>query len=330
MNTNINLLIPFGVFFYIFVISVVLSNRFLKSSYRVDIYERFVPKKFLKILGIKDIIDISLGGNAEKHMAILFSDIRDFTSLSENMTPEENFEFINSYLKVMGPIIRKNNGIVDKYIGDAIMALFEKSDDAVQGAIEMIEKLTEYNEGRNRAGYVPIKIGIGINTGVLRIGIIGEHNRMEGTVISDAVNLASRIEGMTKTYGLSILISNETYHCLSDPKKFELREIDRVKAKGKTTQITIWEVFNCDPQNILDFKRDVESIFQEARHLYQARQFEEANELFLNCLARNPKDKTSQFYSDRCKLYMTIDSDENMEGLVRHVSYVTIAHDNGL
>ena len=102
------------------------------------------------------------------------------------------------YTSVVGPVIRKHNGFIDKYIGDAIMALFDKTAyDAVRGAIGMLQKLVEYNEGRKRAGYVPIRIGIGINTGTLRIGTIGERGRMEGTVISDAVNIASRIEGMT-------------------------------------------------------------------------------------------------------------------------------------
>lgn len=329
-GTTIDFWVPLGVFFYIFVISVILSGRYSKSSYRVDVYELFVPKKFLKILGINDISDIKLGDSAQKDMSILFSDIRDFTSLSEKMRPEENFKFLNSYLKVMGPIIRQNNGFIDKYIGDAIMALFEKSDDAVHAGTRMLQKLTEYNEGRKRAGYDPVKIGIGINTGTLRIGAIGEHDRMEGTVIGDAVNLASRIEGMTKTYGVSLLISDETYNCLKEPGKFELRKMDRIKAKGKTMPVTIWEVFDCDSPNILKIKKDIEPIFQEARNLYKAKQFKEANELFLNCLARNSNDKTAQLYSDRCKLFMTLASDEDMEGIVRRVSYVTISHDNNL
>ncbi|MBF0203986.1 MAG: adenylate/guanylate cyclase domain-containing protein [Desulfamplus sp.] len=302
-----------------------LYSYLCREHMKFDVYERFVPRKFLKILGINDIVDIKLGENAEKNMAILFSDIRGFTSLSENMTPEENFKFLNSYLAVMGPIIRRNNGFVDKYIGDAIMALFETSDDALQAAIEMLQKLVEYNQGRKKSGYAPVKIGIGINTGTLRIGTIGESGRMEATVISDAVNLASRIEGMTKTYGVSLLISNDTYRSLTAPKKFELRKIDRVTAKGKSIPITIWEVFSSDPQNILKIKKSIEPIFQEARHLYQSRAFEEAHDLFLNCLARNPKDKTVQLYSDRCKLYMKLSFDDNMDEVVRHVTYSTIS-----
>ena len=315
-------LVPLGVFIVIFSQSFILSLRFSKSSDREVVYERFVPKEFLKNLNKEDIADVKLGDNAELAMSILFSDIRNFTTLSEQMTPEQNFKFINSYLKVMGPVIRSCHGFIDKFIGDAIMALFDKSaDDAVRGAMGMLRKLIEYNERRKRAGYVPIQIGIGINTGTLRIGTIGERGRMEGTVISDAVNVASRIQEMTKMYGVPLLISDETYHSLENPSKYRLRKIDRVKVKGKTEPVTVWEVFDCDPPDILNYKVDIGMIFEDARSLYQSRQFEEAHELFLDCLARNAQDKTAELYRDRCKLYMKMGADENWEGIVRRVTY---------
>lgn len=315
-------LVPLGVFIVIFSQSFVLSLRFSKSSEREVVYERFVPKEFLKNLDKEDIADVKLGDNAEKAMSILFSDIRDFTALSEQMTPEQNFKFINSYLNVMGPVIRKHHGFIDKYIGDAIMALFDKSaDDAVRGAIEMLRKLVEYNEGRKQAGYAPIRIGIGINTGILRIGTVGESGRMEGTVISDAVNVASRIEGMTKVYGVSLLISDETFRSLEDPSKYHTRKIDQIKVKGKTEPVRIWEVFDGDPPDILSYKMDIGEIFEDARSLYHSKRFEEAHELCLDCLTRNPQDKTAELYRDRCKLYMKMGVDENWDGIVRHITY---------
>ena len=314
--------VPFGLLIFFFAQSVILSLRFSKSSEKELVYERFVPKEFLRNLNKEDIADVKLGDNAELSMSILFSDIRDFTTLSEEMTPEQNFKFINSYLSVMGPVIRTYNGFIDKFIGDAILALFDKNaDDALRGAIGMLQKLVEYNEGRKRAGYLPIGIGIGINTGTLRIGTVGERDRMEGTVISDAVNVASRIEGMTKVYGVSLLISDETYCSLENPSKYRLRKIDRVKAKGKAEPTTIWEVFDSDPPDILKYKLSIATIFEEARSLYQSGQFDNALELFSDCLARNPKDKTAQVYRDRCKLYMKMGADENMEGIFRRVTY---------
>ncbi len=171
-------------------------------------YERFVPHELLSLLGKKNITEITLGDQIEKEMTVLFSDIRDFTSLSEKMTPQENFDFINTYLGIMEPITRQYNGIIDKYIGDAIMALFPNNvDDAVQGAIAMLEKLVEFNQMPQDAGFQKIRIGIGLHTGKLMLGTIGGQARMDGTVISDAVNLASRIEGLTKIYGTPLLIS---------------------------------------------------------------------------------------------------------------------------
>ena len=167
----------------------------------------------------------------------MFSDIRSFTSLSESMTPEENFKFVNSYLSKMGPLVREHNGYIDKYIGDAIMALFERSpEDAVRTSIKMLKTLREYNEGRNRAGYELIQIGVGVNTGKMMLGTLGESDRMEGSVISDAVNLAARLEGLTKLYKTPLLLSEETLLKIGD-SIFDTRLIDKVAVKGKENRI---------------------------------------------------------------------------------------------
>ena len=169
------------------------------ESELTDAYGRFVPHQFLNLLGYESIIDVNLGDQVQQEMSVLFADIRDFTTLSETMTPQENFNFINAYLSRMEPAITSNNGFIDKYIGDAIMALFSDfADDAVKAGIAMLNILTNYNEDRQRVGYIPIQIGIGINSGSLMLGTVGGKSRMDSTVISDAVNLASHIEGLTK------------------------------------------------------------------------------------------------------------------------------------
>ena len=184
-------------------------------------YGRLVPHQLLNLLEAKSIVDVKLGDQVERKMTIMFSDIRDFTPLSESMTPAENFEFINSYLSQMEPVISRHHGIIDKYIGDTIMALFEKgADEAVSGAIAMLERLGYYNAGRDRAGYEPINVGIGLNTGVVMIGTVGGINRMDSTVIGDAVNLTSRMEEATKTYHAPLIISQNTLYDLVDPKKY--------------------------------------------------------------------------------------------------------------
>jgi len=314
--------LPYGGFIFILAQSFILGLRFQKSFVRIDAYERFVPKEFLRNLGKESIDNVKLGDNVEKEMTVLFSDIRNFTPLSEQMTPRETFKFVNSYLSVMGPVIRKHNGFIDKFIGDAIMALFDTSaDDAVRGGIGMLQTLVEYNQGRKLAGYDPVGIGIGINTGTLRIGTVGERDRMDATVISDAVNLASRIEDMTKMYGTPLLISDSAYHALEDPTKYRIRKIDRVKVKGKTQPVTLWEVFDLDPPELLNYKLEISAIFEEAITLYHSRQFEESYELFLDCLTRNPQDKTAEFYAERCKLYMKMGDEEDWGGITRRVIY---------
>ncbi|HPO49525.1 MAG TPA: 7TM diverse intracellular signaling domain-containing protein, partial [Spirochaetota bacterium] len=192
-------LTSFGIFIFIFLQSLILSKISAKAFIQVETlsnnllslnerYDKFVPKKALKILD-KNIMQLCLGDHLQKEMTILFSDLRDFTALSETMTPEQNFRFINAYLGRVSPVIRDNNGFIDKYIGDAIMAVFpDKVENAIDCAISMLAKIKIYNIHRNKSGYKPISMGIGIHTGNIMLGIIGEEERMEGTVISDAVN----------------------------------------------------------------------------------------------------------------------------------------------
>lgn len=204
--------------------------------------ERFVPQAFLSIVGKPSVADVELGDNKRRTMSILFSDIRGFTTLSEQMSPDETFAFINTYLERMGPVIRDHHGFIDKYIGDAIMALFANADDALQAGLAMLAALEGFNAERRATGLPPIEIGIGINTGSLMLGTIGEKHRMDGTVISDAVNLAARIEGLTKDYAAPMLISEFTYRELSNPEARAIRPVDVVVVKGKTRPVAIYAV----------------------------------------------------------------------------------------
>jgi class 3 adenylate cyclase len=235
-------------------------------------------------------------------MSIAFSDIRDFTTLSESMTPEDNFKFINAYLSRMESAIIENNGFIDKYIGDAIMALFSGSaDDAVKAGIGMLHRLADYNQYRANSGDVPIKIGIGINTGSLRLGTVGGKNRMDGTVISDAVNLASRLESLTKNYGVSLLISQPTFLGLHDPSEYNIRFIEKVKVKGKSEPVAVFEVFDGDKPKIKEAKLATKTIFEEGLLLYHQHSMREAAQRFEEVLSINPKDTVAQIYLKRCQ-----------------------------
>lgn len=263
---------------------------------------RFVPNEFLAFLGCDSIVDIKLGEAVELEMSVLFSDIRDFTTLSEQMTPTENFKFINSYLSRMEPLIVENQGFIDKYIGDAIMALFsEGADDAVKAGIAMLQSLAEYNRARVSLGYVPVEIGVGINTGSLILGIVGGKSRMDGTVISDAVNLASRIESLTKNYGVSLLITQQTFDRLTNPGDYAIRVIDKVQVKGKSEWVTVYEVFDADLAEVKAGKLATLQLFTEALSLYNMKSFRQAAGLFADCLRQNPGDKVARIYLERCQ-----------------------------
>ncbi len=277
-------------------------QRFTKELFQLNkAYARFVPGQFLQFLDKSSILDVKLGDQVQVEMSVLFSDIRDFTTLSERMTPEENFKFINAYLSRMEPAIVENHGFIDKYIGDAIMALFSgEADHAVKAGISMLEKLKIYNQYRVNSGYQPIQNGIGINTGYLMLGTVGGQNRMDGTVISDAVNLASRVESLTKDYGVSLLITEQTYGGLTNPANYAIRMIDTVKVKGKSQAVTVYEVFDADPPEIKEGKLATQQTFMEAFSLYYQKKLLQGAELFSECLRINPGDRVSKIYYDRC------------------------------
>lgn len=279
-------------------------------------YGRFVPHEFLRFLGHESIVDVRLGDQIQKEMTILFSDIRSFTTLSEGMSPQENFNFINSYLSRVSPVIRAHNGFIDKYIGDAVMALFPRSaDDAVQGAIEMQKQVSLYNSHRQKQGYVPIAIGIGLHTGSLMLGTIGESERMESTVIADAVNLASRLEGLTKLYGVGILISEQTINYLEEPNNYKCRFLDRVMVKGKKASVSVFEIYDAEPESILELKQKTSAAFEEALKLYYQQEFASAQEIFQDVLQINSQDKAALLYIKRCETYQTFGVPEGWDGV---------------
>lgn len=302
-----------GVFVFIFCQMLVLavlnqqartqSEGFLTELGQINkAYSRFVPQEFLNFLSKRSITEVQLGDQVQREMTILFSDIRDFTALSETMTPEQNFNFINSYLSRMGPIVTRHGGFIDKYIGDSIMALFpDRPEDALDAAIAMIEELRVYNGHRANCGYQPISVGIGIHAGKMMLGTIGDKDRMEGTVISDAVNLASRLEGLTKDYGAPILISEEAVSRMADPDDYELRFLDSVRVKGKRNSVDIYEVLHADPPELRQQKLATRGLFGQALQAYLVGDFEEADELFSRLAVMVPDDQPLQFYLRQCQ-----------------------------
>ena len=263
--------------------------------------KRYVPQDFLRQLDKESIAHVQLGDHVQKVLTVLFSDIRSFTTLAESMSPQETLDFINGYLREMEPIITRNGGFVDKYIGDAIMALFATSpDDAVQAAIDLLHTLADYNRAREGRGCRPIQVGIGINTGSLILGTVGGVARMEGTVIGDDVNVAARLQGLTKLFGASVLLSEKTFRGLNSHLAYSVRIVDRLTVRGRSEPITVYEVFDGDAPAMKEAKRATLELFEKGVAFYHRREFGDAQAAFVSCLIKNPHDKAIQLYLERC------------------------------
>lgn len=258
---------------------------------------KFVPKTFLNFLGKENILDATLGDYVEKQVSVLFSDIRDYTTLSEQMTPEENFRFVNAYNRRMGPIIQQHNGFVNQYLGDGLMAIFpENTEGILKAAVEMQQTLQVYNQQRIAKNKIPIRMGIGIHAGPLIMGIIGDEQRMDAATISDTVNVASRVEGLTKHFGVNILLSEAVLENLPNRDVFNLRYLGLVQVKGKQEVIKIYECFDGDVLEMVELKKVTLADFDKGIKWYYQQDFKKALSFFEKILSQNPKDKTAQFF----------------------------------
>lgn len=263
--------------------------------------QRFVPDEFLHLMGKESITEVNLGDQVQKFMTVLFVDIRSFTSLSEKMSPRDNFNFLNTYLGYMEPVIRQHHGFVDKFVGDSIMALFERdAADAVDAAIAMRQKVKDFNQLMKQTGRMPIDTGAGIHAGNLMLGVVGGEGRMDTTVISDAVNLASRLEGLTREYDAALIITERTLNLL--PKnKYIHRFLDTVTVKGRQEQVIIYELFvpeiNCPSD---DYLRQ----YKLAIELFRNNKYQHAREILVRLLLENPQDSVVKLYKNRCESHL--------------------------
>lgn len=279
---------------------------------QLKVFRKFVPEEFLQNLNKENWLEVKLGDHVERDMTILFSDIRSFTALSEKMTPRENFEFINNFLHAVYPSIQSQRGFVDKYIGDAVMALFDHPEDAIEAGIGMHKSLWQYNKVREQEGLLPINMGIGLHSGNLMLGIIGVENRMQSTVISDAVNLASRLESLTKYYGSSLLVSQNVL--ATNKEEYPNRFLGKIKVVGKTQPIEIYEILPAEPDEILEKKNAAKPFFEEGLRLYFNKQFAEASVQFTQSLKVFPNDKAALHYLQESAQYMLTSVPENWDG----------------
>jgi adenylate cyclase len=255
---------------------------------------------------LKDPKNLELGGRKE-HVTVFFSDVRGFTTISEKLDPRALSDLLNSYLTPMTDLVFKNKGTLDKYMGDAIMAFFgapismkDHAKWAARCALQHLEKLEELRAEYRKQGLPDIDIGIGLNTGEASVGNMGSQTVRNYTVMGDTVNLASRLEGINKTYGTRIIVSEFTYAEIKDT--FFCREVDWVRVKGKNQPVKIFELV-CEGQPEAQRAAGLKH-FQAAYELYHAMKFQEAIAEFEKAVAANPSDETAKIYIERCQEYI--------------------------
>jgi adenylate cyclase len=261
--------------------------------------------------------ELELGGK-EQRVTVMFSDVRGFTSIAEALGPRETVSLLNDYFTEMVDVIFKNGGILDKYIGDGIMALFgapfvgpNDADNALAAADEMMGRLAELNVRRVAAGQAPLDIGIGFSTGATVIGNIGSVRRMEYTVIGDTVNLASRLEGATKQYGAKIILSEMTVRDLRRPAT--LRELDLIRVKGKDRPVAVYESLGHrahEPGMAALLERHAAGV-----QAYRARDWASARRSFDGALELYPTDGPAIVYRQRCDLLCTTPPADGWDGV---------------
>ncbi|RMG19685.1 MAG: response regulator [Bacteroidetes bacterium] len=254
-------------------------------------YGRFIPYEFLESLDKESVLDVGLDDYAEREATVLFSDIRDYTTLAEQMEPAENFRFLNAYLGRVGPVIHQHQGFVNQYYGDGIMALFmQGASDGVQAAIRMQQTIAGYNEERRRKGRQPISVGIGLHTGELVLGIMGDKKRLEAGVVSDTVNTAARMEGLTKHFGASVLVSEVCLRAMGELADEDYRYLGKVLVKGRKQPMGIYEFFAGDAPEVAALKRQSLEVFRAGMQAYYARDIRAAAESWEAVLKLNPHD----------------------------------------
>jgi adenylate cyclase len=259
--------------------------------------------------------NIELGGE-EKYVTVLFSDLRGFTSLSESLPPKELLSLLNRYLSVMSQCVEREGGVIDKYIGDAIMAIYgaplaneNHADAAVRTGIAMRNALVELNCTLEKEGIAPLSIGIGINTGTVVAGNMGSEQRLNYSVIGDAVNLASRLESLTKIYGIDLIVSENTKEQSSS---FSYQEIDTVKVKGKNRATRIFIPYEVDATS--EQLKQTMSYLNEGLTYYNVRDWHKAERTFKDLSKLTVYPGISSIYLERIELLKQNPPDKNWDG----------------
>lgn len=270
-----------------------------------EAFGRFVPRAFLEALGMQSPVDTKLGVRASTQTTVMFADLRNFTTISEQLGAEEIFSFLNRYLAEVAPCIRNNEGFVVHYLGDGILALFNGSPDlAVKAAIDMQTTLKQAIDKKILGPCLPIgteiTLGVGLHFGHIEMGIIGESGRWDSTIISDAVNTASRVEGLTKVFGAEILVTGEISNQINAISGINTRRLGFMKVKGRKERLDVHEVLDSLEPATLQSRLDTKAIFESAVAKFESGDFPSASKGFERCLSEDPSDQASRHYHALC------------------------------
>ncbi len=285
------------------------------------LFGQYVPPELVDEMS-RNLKEINLDGELRK-MTVLFTDVRGFTTISENMEPKELTSFINAFLTPLTHVIHHNRGTIDKYMGDAIMAFWgaplkdpQHARNAINAGMEMLEAIKVLNKKFSKQGKPEIKIGIGINTGEMNVGNKGSEFRVDYTVLGDAVNLGSRLEGLTKSYGVEFIVNETTQH---EVPEYEYRMLDFVKVKGKDKPVTIYEPVDL-VENIDKVTRTRIKEFHHALSLYRKQKWDDAEQILFQLSQEEPERKIYRIYLDRIAYFRNNTPDDKWNGVFTHTS----------
>ncbi len=316
-----------GLVLFLFTQSVLLAMRFSKAFDESEhlgrsllnmneSLRRFIPQEFFLLLKRREVDEIRLGDQVEHSMSIMFSDIRRFTLLAEQMGAAKTFEFLNDYFGRIGEVIRRNGGFIDKYLGDGFIALFPSSpDSALRTAIGIQQVVNEFNRTRLSESMSSIEVGIGLNFGPLILGTVGEEHRMDTTVIADSVNLCSRLEGLCKMYGTGIIVPFEFLDLLEDPTLYHWRYLGLIRVQGRKQPVETVHIYDGLPEKDFAMFEATKSRFEEGLHHYRNGDYEQAMSMFRALASEAPDDPAVFTFISQIHRLMTSGLIDDWDGI---------------
>lgn len=272
--------------------------------------ERFVPTRLLELIGSVDVTCTQVGDHASREMTVVFADLRGFTTLAERLTPQETFTFLNDFFGQLVPVIHSHGGVVDKYLGDGIMALFPGSpEEAVLAGIAMIEKTRSFAESHPALPASP-RLGVGVHIGQMTLGLLGAADRIEFTAVSDSVNITSRVERLTRTYDADLLITRDVLDRLPESLRANCRILGQVEIRGKHRQVEIFEVFSTDPEPLRRRKMASQAPLMEVVGLMKTAAWENARAKLAELALVLPGDRALSVLDHHCWRMIRLAPDE--------------------